>query len=84
MGFGGEPALSGLTGTAAGQRVTTDCYIAIPQNTIRSWVVRGGTYVPVIHRSIHRGERYADVRKGTYARRPRYLRMLVVSSSPHL
>lgn len=57
-----------------------NCYIAIEQSAIRS---PAGTYVPVIHRFIHRGRRYTDVRKGIYARKPGYVRMLIVSHGLH-
>jgi len=69
-----KPALSGLTGTAAGHRATTNSYIAILQrcDTIasraRRYVYPGDFIDPS---SAGEGRRYADVRKHGYARKPK-------------
>jgi hypothetical protein len=78
--FEGMPALSGLTGTAAGQRATTEQLHrdSAKCDTITS---RARRCVCPGDSSIHPqwGRRYADVRKGVYARKPRYVYMLIVS-----
>ena len=78
--FEGMPALSGLTGTVAGQRATTEqlhrdsAKCDTITTSARRCVCPGDS-------SIHPqwGRRYADVRKGVYARKPRYVYMLIVS-----